>query len=87
MLGWIEHWFAGPVKSIYNDIVNIVHSLIRGIYGFFHDLHVILWYAWDDMYNGANLLWKGLREFAGVVYQRFIDLYRHVVPYLATCTA
>jgi hypothetical protein len=86
MFGWIDRWFVHPVASAINDVLNIVHSVIRGVYGFIHGLNNILWYAWGDVYNGAVSIWKGARAFAAATYHRFIHLYRSVIPYLESYT-
>lgn len=82
MFGWIDRWFVHPIASAISDVLNLIHSVIRGVYGFIHDLHSILWYAWGDVWASAKDLWAGLRALSYAAYHGFIRVIKILYPYL-----
>lgn len=82
MFGWIDRWFIHPVAKVIDDVLNIVHSVVRGVYGFIHDINTILWYAWGDVWASAHALWAGIRALSVATYHGFIRVIKVLYPYL-----
>lgn len=82
MFGWIDHIFHTVYNGVTDAVKAFVNLLIRGVYGFIHGIFRLQWDAWNDFWNGARDVWAGMRALSIAVYHRFIDLYRHWLPYL-----
>lgn len=82
MFGWISRVFHTVYNGVTDAVKAFVNLLVNGLYSFLHDVFRAQWDAWNDFWNGARMLWAGVRALSIAVYQRFIDLYKHVVPYL-----
>jgi hypothetical protein len=82
MFGWIEGVFGRVGNAISGAVKDFVHLLIRGVYGFLHDVFHMVWNAWNFFWNATVMLWKGARAFSIAVYHGFIRLFKIIIPWL-----
>lgn len=68
MFGWIRKAFDWTTGKIDNLTASWVNTLIRGIWTFLTSLFRTVIDAWNDFYNGAKALAKGLADLAAEVY-------------------
>lgn len=86
MFGWIESIFRRGASAVSGAVSDLIHLAVRGLYAFLHGVFGLVSNAWSLYYNDAVSLWAGGRRFAGVVYQKFIWVLKHLVPYLESYT-
>lgn len=79
MFGWIEHIFSNAGSAIADAVKSLVHTLIRGLYSFLHDIFRAQWDAWNAFWNGVTSLYRGTYDFALSTFRKFAHLYRVII--------
>lgn len=82
MFGWIEGIFKKGVAAVGSGVIDLIHLAVRGLYAFLHGVFGAVSGAWSGLWHDSVSLWAGVRRFANAVYQKFIWVLRHLVPYL-----
>lgn len=82
MFGWIDGLFHRAASAVSGAVSDLIHFAVRGLYAFLHGVFGAVGNGWRDFWNNAVALWAGMRRFTSAVYQKFIWVLRHIVPYL-----
>lgn len=80
MIGWIEGVFRSGASAVAAPIVAMVRAVIRGVYGFIHDIFRLQWDAWNWLWNGAHAIANGIADLDLAVFRAFAKLFRHLLP-------
>lgn len=82
MFNWIGSVVNFFTSNVADPVINFVKSLINGVYGFLHQLNLLVHGAWNDLWSFGQTFATGLYHFIESTTGKIWHILKDIVPFL-----